>query len=189
MERYMQKGPCVFLCALAVMVFGCDVSNVDEAMVAAESSRFSRYVCAPFVEESYERSGEVFSLEVYENTPAAVLAYPRGGGMPLGTIYPFGGGMDEAGGFAATVLYELYNPSQGERARTEEECQNILLFNWPKFIDAVREKSLKIPLWQLDRKKIEAAVLSGSFRKSDIKDTSNSKKRAGKGAKTSVRTD
>lgn len=125
-----------------------------------------RLIVSPDFGESREfhpSGGEAVLLEFRKNRPAAVLAYLPGSPRPSGAIYPYTAGFDERDGFAAEILWELYNEDEGY---AESEKENVRLFNWHKLLEALREQ--EVP-WLVDSGKIKEAILAGKFTKSKIK--------------------
>lgn len=113
--------------------------------------------------ELYLDWGELARLEFQKNRPAAVLAYIPTASRPYGAIYPYTTVLDDRDGFVAEILWELYNEGKDF---SEEEKDNVRLFNWHKLLEALRE--MEDP-WLVDSEKIKAAVRSGKFSKSKIK--------------------
>ena len=125
-----------------------------------------RLIISPDFGESREfrpAGGEAVLLEFRKNRPAAVLAYLPGSPRPSGAIYPYTEELDGRDGFAAEILWELYNEDRGY---TESEKENVRLFNWHKLIEALREQD---DPWLVDSDKVKAAILSGKFTKSKKK--------------------
>ncbi len=125
-----------------------------------------RLIVSPDFGESREfrpSGGETVLLEFRKNRPAAVLAYLPGRPKPSGAIYPYTEELDERDGFAAEILWELYNEEGG---CTEAEKENVRLFNWHKLIEALREQENP---WLVDSDKVKEAIRAGKFTKSKIK--------------------
>ena len=133
---------------------------------AAGSGGGIRIIVSPDFGESREFrpfGSESVLLEFRKNRPAAVLAYLPGNEKPSGAIYPYTEELDGRDGFAAEILWELYNEGG---CLTESEKENVRLFNWHKLIEAMREQDNS---WLIDSDKVKAAILSGKFTKSKIK--------------------
>ena len=113
--------------------------------------------------ESRPAGGEAVLLEFRKNRPAAVLAYLPGNPKPSGAIYPYTEELDGRDGFAAEILWELYNEGGG---CTEAEKENVRLFNWHKLLEALREQE---DPWLVDSEKVKDAIRAGKFTKSKIK--------------------
>ncbi|MBP5158214.1 MAG: hypothetical protein ILP18_10135 [Treponema sp.] len=113
--------------------------------------------------ELYLDWGERARLEFKKNQPAAVLAYLPTATRPYGAIYPYTSALDDRDGFAAEILWELYNEGG---SFSEAERENVRLFNWHKLLDALREQE---DPWLVDSEKIKEVVKSGKFSKSKIK--------------------
>ena len=112
--------------------------------------------------ERYATLGQQLQLEFKKNRPAAVLAYLPSKPRPAGAIYPYTTRFQEKDGYAAEILWELYN----EDACTEAEKENVRMFNWHKLLEALREQD---DPWLVDSERIKEAIRSGKFSKSKIK--------------------
>ncbi len=102
-------------------------------------------------------------FEFRKNRPAAVLAYLSSACRPYGAIYPYTERLEAKDGFAAEILWELYNDGMAD---TEEEKENIRRFNWHKLLEALRE--LENP-WLVDSEKVKESIRDGKFSKGKIK--------------------
>ncbi len=113
--------------------------------------------------EQYLGGGQIVMFEFRKNRPAAVLAYLPSAGRPYGAIYPYTERFEAKDGFAAEILWELYN---GGVPCTEKEKENVRLFNWHKLMSALRE--LEDP-WLVDSEKVKDAIRDGKFSKGKLK--------------------
>lgn len=109
-------------------------------------------------------AGQNFSVLIKKNAVTAVLAYPESGGKPWGAIYPYSQSLSKIDGFAANILYEMYNSTDVQNDETI--ASNMMLFNWQKMMEGCQ--GFEDP-WKLDEDKIKKAVKSGKFKKSDLK--------------------
>ncbi|MBQ9539790.1 MAG: hypothetical protein IJU95_11045 [Treponema sp.] len=169
---------CLLTFLLALMISSCsspvdlgmsDIESVelpeDCFMMQLPSDNPIRLVVAPDFSVCRERYCEGLStvmLEFRKNRPAAVLAYLPSSPRPYGAIYPYTDKLEGKDGYAAEILLELYS----EPSCTEQEKENIRLFNWHKLMELLREQD---DPWLVDSDKIKEAIKSGKFSKSKIK--------------------
>ena len=120
-------------------------------------------------------SGSTIRAEVCKNRVASFFAEPvfhssanmesKGIPRPTGAIFPLNRELSFQNGFAASVLYSLY---QGASSGNAKDVQEFLTrFNWQKFEQTCLEKSADP--WLLDKERIMKAISSGKFKKSDVR--------------------
>ncbi|MCR5317812.1 MAG: hypothetical protein K6E22_06245 [Treponema sp.] len=123
-------------------------------------------------------SGSTIQVQVCKNRVASFLAEPanklctsaendggKGTVRASGAIFPLNKELSVQNGFAASVLYSLYEGSSCGDAKGVQEF--LTLFNWQKFEQTCLEKSSDP--WLLDKERIMRAISSGKFKKSDIR--------------------
>ena len=119
-----------------------------------------------------------FSHEFEKNIPCSVLCTPLFSTensnenikktfeflYPAGTIYPFEKNISWEGGFCAKILQDFI--IQEKESKSDEQIKNNLLyFNWTRFIKSVKEKNADenyVP-WLTESEKIVSAISDGKF--------------------------